>query len=295
MLQLNEIKISDKDMISSYLRQFCSENSEMTFTNLFMWRKSYDIRYALIDGMLCIMPKHGDGPRSATYPIGKGDVKDVINKMVAGFEARGELPLIRMYNADSVDELNAMFPGRFIITEDVNSFDYVYSVEDLINLSGKKYHGKKNHINKFKSLYNWEYVKLAPSDKGEVAELFESWFGGKPDDMAGIDEGREAAAEVLANWGSLDITGAAIKVDGKMAAVSFAEPLCRDMVVVHLEFADTRYEGAFPMINREFLANEWSGYTYVNREEDLGLEGLRRAKQSYHPVKMTKKYVATLA
>ncbi len=303
MFELSEITIDKKELLENYLKRRCSLNSEFSFTNLFMWRKSYDIRYVIIDDMLCIMPKHTGGPRSATFPIGfidvkgqESDIKPVIEKLMAYFEETGEVPLIRLYDEKTVKILTDSFPGRFIITEDRNSFDYVYNVDELINLPGKRFHSKKNHVNKFKKLYpDFEYCKMTPDDKGECLALFDEWREGKSLEGAGLDEEREAVCELLDNWQALDITGGCIRVDGEMVAFSLGEPLLDNTVVIHLEHADTSYEGSFAMMNREFLANEWSGYKYVNREEDMGLPGMRRAKESYRPAFMVKKYVATLA
>lgn len=302
MLELNDITIDKKDFLESYLFRRCSNNSEFSFTNLFMWRKSYDIKYAIIDDMLCIMPRHTGGPRSATFPIGfvdkngqERDVSNTIETLIAYFEERGEVPLIRLYDERAVRKLTETFPDRFLITEDRNSFDYVYSIEELTNLSGKRFHAKKNHINKFKKNYpDFTYEKMTPDFEAECLTLFDSWRKNKEFDIDGFDEEREAVVELLSNWHDLDVVGGCLRVDNKMIAFSLGEPLKGDTVVIHLEHADTDYEGAFAMMNREFLAHEWQEYKYVNREEDMGIPGLRKAKESYRPVFMIKKYVATL-
>lgn len=301
-ITLNEITIEKKELLNSYLNRRQSNNSEFSFTNLFMWRKSYDMKYAIIDDMLCIMPKHTGGPRSATFPIGfikddgsERDITNVIETLVAYFEQNDEIPLIRLYDTQAVKKLTETFPGRFIITEDVNSFDYVYSIEELTKLSGKKFHAKKNHINKFKKMYpNFEYERMTPANADECLALFDSWRENKEFDIEGFAEEREAVAELLSNWERLDIIGGCLRVDGKMIAFSLGEPLKDNAVVIHLEHADTNYHGAFAMMNQQFLEHEWQDYKYVNREEDMGLPGMRKAKESYRPVYMVKKYVATL-
>lgn len=296
-MKLEAVMLDKKELINKYLNQRCTQNSEFTFTNLFMWRKSYDIKYAIINDNFCLMPKHVGGPRSATFPLGGFKVKETIEEIIEYFEQKGEIPLIRLYNDEAVEELNNLFPDKFNITEDINSNDYVYRVEDLINLSGKKYHTKKNHINKFKSLYNYEYSRLAPTDADECLELYNKWYKAKVDEnLMNVSEEYEAVKEFLDNLDALDAIGGCIRVDGKMVAFSFGEPLsgCNKTAVIHLEHADTDYQGAYPMINREFLMHEWSDFEFVNREEDMGLEGLRKAKLSYRPAFMVKKYVATL-
>jgi len=300
MFILEEITIDKKDLFNRYLKRKCSQNSEFTFTNLFMWRKSYDIRYTILHDMLCIMPQHIGGPRSATFPIGfiredgtEGDIVPVIEELLAYFQEKGEQPLIRLYDDFTVEKLTQAFPNRFLITEDVNSFDYVYRVDELSQLSGKRFHAKKNHVNKFKKLYHWEYQALSGKDAEECLKLFESWHREK-EEVPGVDEEREAVMELFSNWDALSLRGGCLRVDGKMVAFSVGEPLCGQMAVIHLEHADTAYEGAFAMMNQQFLLHEWQGFTYVNREEDMGIPGMRKAKESYRPVFMVKKYVATL-
>ena len=300
MLSLEEITIDKRELFNRYLRRKCSQNSEFTFTNLFMWRKGYDIRYTIIDDMLCVLPKHGDGPRSATFPIGflqedgsEKDVVPVIETLLAYFEETGQQPLFLLYDDLTVEKLTSAFPNRFLVTEDVNSFDYVYRVDELSALAGKRFHAKKNHVNKFKKLHQWEYAPLSSIDAEECLHLFESWHQDK-DYVMNLHEEREAVEELFSHWDALKLRGGCIRVDGKMVAFSVGEPLCGNMAVIHLEHADTSYEGAFPMMNQQFLLNEWQDFTYVNREEDMGIPGMRKAKQSYRPAFMVKKYVATL-
>ena len=303
MFEMHDITIDKKELFEKYLNRRCSRNSEFSFTNLFMWRKSYDMKYAIIDDMLCIMPKHGDGPRSATFPIGfigedgtERDITNVIEELLEFFKERGEEPLIRLYDDRTVKKLLDTFPDKFIITEDRSSFDYVYSIEELTALSGKKFHSKKNHVNKFKKLYpDFEYCRMTPDDAAECIALFDSWCENKGFESVAFDEEREAVHELLENWERLNVTGGCIRVGGKMVAFSLGEPLCCETVVVHLEHADTSFEGAFAIMNQQFLEHEWQDFGYVNREEDMGIPGMRQAKESYKPVFMVKKYVATLA
>lgn len=301
MLSLQEITIEKKDEINKYLKRKCSQNSEFTFTNLFMWRKSYDIRYVILHDMLCIMPQHTGGPRSATFPIGfvredgtQGDIVPVIEELLAYFKEIGEIPLIRLYDDLTVKKLNEAFPGKFLITEDVNSFDYVYKVEELSNLAGKRFHAKKNHVNKFKRLYQWEYQPIGKENLKECIEVFDEWYQSRVDEISGVEEEREAVQELFHHWDALDVRGGCLRVDGKMIAFSVGEPLCGKMAVIHLEHADTAYDGAFAMMNQQFLVHQWQDFTFINREEDMGLPGMRKAKESYRPAFMVKKYVATL-
>lgn len=302
MFNLTDITIDKKEELNKYLNRRCSRNSEFSFTNLFMWRKSYDMKYVILDDMLVIMPKHADGPRSATFPIGyrnadgtERDIKPVIEQILDYFEKTGQTPLIRLYDERAVKKLTDAFPDKFMITEDRSSFDYVYSVEELTKLSGKRFHSKKNHVNKFKKLYpDFMYEKINSGNAKECIKLLEKWLDNKDFNEAALAEEREAVTELMTNWDNLDITGGAIRVNGEMVAFSIGEPLCGETAVIHLEHADTSFEGAFAIMNQQFLENEWQDFVYVNREEDMGIPGMRKAKESYRPVFMVEKYIATL-
>ena len=300
MLELQKITIDDKEMFDCFLKRKCSRNSEFTFTNLFMWRKSYDICYLILNDMLCIMPQHKGSTRSATFPIGfmtedggEYDIRPVIETLIRQAKEENREFLLRLYDDKTVDRLVTAFPGRFLITEDVNYFDYVYRVSDLVHLSGKRYHAKKNFVNRFQKSYDWEYQRLGAENAGECMALFARWSQKENGDAESIAEEAEAVRELFENWDALGVRGGCLRVGGTMVAFSVGEPLCEDTVVIHLEHADTDYVGAFAMMNQQFLAQEWQNYEYVNREEDMGIPGLRKAKESYRPAFMVKKYVAT--
>ena len=265
---------------------------------MFLGRKSYKIRYTILDDMLCIFSRHGKtGTESINFPIGNGNISAALQKILEYFSSIGQNPVIRIYSENDIERLNAAFPEKFIITEDIDSFDYVYNTSDLIELPGSKYHSKRNHINKFRSLFNFEYKPLTPQLCPECLEMFSRWCRNKEDIVPGISEQNEAVVELMENYEALGVTGGVITVLDKVVAFSFGEVLSEknSMAVIHIEHADTDYHGSFPIMNQQFLEHEWSNFRYVNREEDMGLPGLRKAKQSYKPQMMTKKYIASLA
>ncbi len=295
--EIKPVTLDDKELFDRYFEQNNSINSEYTFTNMFMWQKSYNIRYALIEDMLCIFSRHGSSAETVNFPLGDGDVKPVIKALFEYFEDLNQKPLIRLYGQADIDKLNNAFPDTFVLTMDRNSFDYVYKIEDLIELKGSAYHAKKNHINRFIANYpSYEYINITPDNINLCYDMFERWCEAKADTVPGIDEQRLAVGKLFDNFTQLNVQGGGILVDGRMVAFSIGEPLNRQesVVVIHLEHADTNFQGSFPLINQQFLINQWSGFEYVNREEDMGLPGLRRAKKSYKPCLMVKKYIASL-
>jgi len=291
-----KLTIDKKNLINKYLKTLNSENSELTFTNLFIWRNSYNVRYSVIEDTLVIISKHSDAPYIVYYPIGNGNKLKALDTIIKELSGNNEDFLIRTDNEYDIEELNNAYPEKLSVIEDTDSFDYVYDISDLKELRGKKYHAKRNFINRFENNYSYSYHKMTPDYKNECFDLFKKWYAEKDNDTKGISESFEAVNELLENWENLDITGGCITIDGKMIAFSFGEVLHSEnnTVVIHLEHADTSFEGAFPMINKQFLLNEWHDYKYVNREEDMGLEGLRKAKQSYYPCRMVKKYLIKL-
>ncbi len=294
--EIKPVTLEDKELFDRYFSQNKGINSEYTFTNMFMWQESYNIRYAVIGNMLCVFSQHGDGAETVNFPLGEGDIKPVISSLVEYFERQGKKPLIRIYSNDDAARLIEAFPDSFILTEDRNSFDYVYKINDLIELSGRDYHAKKNHINRFLAKYPYEYINITKDNVHLCYDMFVRWCDSKRDTVPGIDEQYQAVKRLFDNFEHLCIVGGGIIVDGNIVAFSIGEVLNADksMVVVHLEHADTDFQGSFPFINQQFLINSWQSFEYVNREEDMGLAGLRRAKKSYHPCLMVEKYIASL-
>ncbi len=294
--EIKPVALEDKPILDSYFKNGHFYNSEFTFTNMFIWQKPYSIRYAEIDGNLCIFTKHGDCPESVNMTTMDGDLRKTVFRLLEYFETIGQPPQIRLYGKEQKQRLEEAFPGMFSFEKDINSADYVYNVSDLIELSGSKYHAKRNHINKFKTLFNYKYHTMTPEFRKECREMFMRWCDSKRDELSNIDEQLTAVNRLLDNWEHLDIVGCCITVDDKMVAFSFGEVLCyhQSIVVIHLEHADTAFQGSFPMINQQFLEHQWSDFKFVNREEDMGLEGLRKAKKSYHPAFLTEKYIAKL-
>ncbi len=294
--KINAVTMECKPLFDSYFKNGCFLNSEYTFTNLFMWQKPYNIRYAEYDDTLFIFSRHKEEPESVNFISRHNDMTRIIPPILDYFSAQKSEPIIRIFGKEQRNLIRDSFPGKFHFEKDFDSFDYVYHISDLTELAGSKYHAKRNHINKFKSLYEFEYHKMTPDFREPCREMFRNWCNSKRETLSDVDDQLEAVNRLLDNWGNLDITGACITVDGRIVAFSFGEVLCEkeSIVVIHLEHANTDFQGAYPMINQQFLENQWGDFTFVNREEDMGLEGLRKAKKSYYPTFMVKKYIATL-
>ncbi len=189
--------------------------------------------------------------------------------------------------------LEQWYPGRFQIAYDRDSADYVYETEKLTTLAGKKLHGKRNHINKFKENYpGWVYE---PVGAGNVEECFQMALKWREEAECEQDEEKRAEMCVTLNalrlFEELGLKGGLLRAEpeGEVLAFTIGEPLNPDTFVVHIEKAFAGIQGAYPMINQQFVIHEAQGYQYVNREEDTGAEGLRKAKLSYRPVFLVEK------
>ena len=281
--------IEDKALITGYIKQKKTRSCEDTFGNLLLWARFYNIRIAEVEGML-VSAIMGE-TLSFHYPYGVGDAKKCIESLMEYSEEQGQEFRMHCVTPEEFEELESLFQGEFEIEYDRDIADYVYEAEKLRNLSGKKYHGKKNHVNKFKKTYeNWEYISMTGEHAEEAFQLLLKWK-----ELNACMENHEKNAEscVASNYlrlfDELDVCGGILRVNGQAAAFSIGEQVCDDTMVVHIEKALTEYEGAYTMINQQFVEHECQHVTYVNREEDTGDEGLRKAKLSYRPVFMVEK------
>lgn len=284
MIDLKEITLNDRDLFLNYIGQ--SENSTLSFTTLYTWSFDGRIKYAIVDDCLVIV-FCGKKGCVCSYPFGNGDRKSAVKKAYDFMKN----PTFVLMNEEQAKELEQVFPDEFDISTDENNADYVYLVDDLINLKGNKYQQKRNHLNAFLKLYDYTYERLSAKNIEEIKELFFKWENSQTNHDTGYAE--KATLLFLENIDKLGVVCAGLRVGGKLVAFTGGEAITDDMAHVPIEFADTDYRGAFNVINRDFCKNEWSNFKYINREEDMGVEGMRYAKRAYNPVKMIEKYKAT--
>ena len=287
-------ELEDKDLVNHYFFEAPGRSCERTFVNVFLWSRHYKVKFAVIEDAL-VFRDESDG-YAFSYPAGEPEAVKRALEAVMEYCREHECPF-RLYNVtpEHFDQMEKWFPGRFQIEYVRDVADYVYETEKLAPLAGKKLHGKRNHINRFKALYpDWSYEKM---DDGNVEECFQMAL--KWRNQNGCDNDAEKNAEMCVTLNSLrlykelGLRGGILRVNGEIAAFSMGEPLCSDTFVVHIEKAFAEIEGAYPMLNQQFVQHECMDYTYVNREDDAGSEGLRKAKLSYRPAFMVEKGVVT--
>ena len=254
--------------------------------NLIGWCKHYGAEIAEIDG--CLVSKIVN---NNLFGFPKGYKW---KKALSSIRDNFELPSFYGLTQEEKILLESEYPGEYNYYESRNSFDYIYLVSDLSELTGKKYHAKRNHISYFKKTYDWSFEPITQANIDECIEINEKWFSLNVDkDPTGIDAEREVLKLSFDNFELFGFVGALLRADGEVIAFTFGEELNRNTFVTHFEKAYSDIRGAYPMINMLFASEILSKkYKYVNREDDVGSEGLRKAKLSYYPEILLEKFTA---
>ena len=291
MINLLPLTLEAKSIVKPYFKNIT--NSVYNFTTAFIWGGADYVKFSEIAGCLVLFYQFPNSALCASYPVGDGDKKEAVIKTCEFMTSNGAAPVMRNLSPFMAEELKLLFPDKFEYISDRNAFDYVYETKKLIELSGKELHAKRNHYNFFKKNYNYHYRKMTQEDSLECKELFDKWIAEK-EESKWLKVSREATFAALDNLKSLDLTGGIIEIDEKICAFSVGEAVSTDTALIHLEVADTDFRGAFNAINQEFCAHEWNDFTYINREEDMGLLGLRKAKESYRPAFLIEKINARM-
>ncbi|MBQ4153357.1 MAG: DUF2156 domain-containing protein [Oscillospiraceae bacterium] len=281
MLELKPIELEDQSWIKPLLEASDYRGSLYSFGSNYIWGKQYHTLVGRFEDRYIVCA--GKKEPTFLFPAGSSSLKNAIEAIMAHCE-ENEIPF-RMHGIleEAKAELEAAFPGKFNFIEDRDSFDYIYTTESLSTLAGKKLHAKRNHINQFMQ-GNWSFEEITPENQAECLEMNAAWCreNGCSEDKS---KQKEACAVQRAfdHYEALGFRGGLLRLDGKVVGYTMGEPLNSDTFVVHFEkaFADVR--GAYPAVNNLFVKNCLGDFRYVNREEDMGIEGLRKAKLSYYP------------
>lgn len=288
-----DIEIDCKDILDKYFDLVDYEACEYCFTTLYMWKDLYKTKYYVEDDFAIVAGEY-ENKGFIILPLAK---KENMNKafdfIIKNFEKQHKQIHLKAINKEVVEYLQSVYGDRFEYIEERNNFDYIYDGESLRTLAGRKNQKKRNHLNSFVKEYGdrVEYKKLEEADFDECINLLKEWSKDK-DESIELDSEFKAIKRIFKNYeklkDTLKISG--IYIDSKLEAFSIGEMLNDNMAVIHVEKANADIRGLYPYINQQFLLNEFSDVEFVNREEDLGIEGLRKAKLSYHPVKFAEKY-----
>ncbi len=283
------IEIQHKGTFDRFFLLDPPEISELTFTNLFVWRHKYHPIWLRREECLLIILRPEGGAPFGLPPVGSGNKARALDVLVQ--------QLKQMASEVKICRVSEDFAKTYVDHDRYDSFldrdnsDYVYRSQDLIGLSGRKYHSKKNHLNRFLKNYRFNYREMDKELVEGFLSMQEKWCR-----IRECVESPELLSEdyairvALTHFEELDYRGGAIEINSEIEAFSLGEPLNSNTAVIHIEKANPDIPGLYVAINQLFCQNEWSGIEYVNREQDLGIDGLRRAKESYHPHHMVKKY-----
>ncbi|MBE5868824.1 MAG: DUF2156 domain-containing protein [Lachnospiraceae bacterium] len=293
-MSFKEITLADRKWMEPLLKASDFRGCDYTFANLFLWKEQYREMVCEYSGMLCARCQEpGTGEYVYMYPAGKGDLKASVEFMLQDAASRGDKLYLRGFTPGEGRLLEELFPGRFLIESHREEWDYIYSVENLTSLAGKKYHGKRNHISRFLDTGDWSYEPLTRENMEACRRMSDMWYEEHVNaGNTAVQRDRDIVENAFEYFEELGLTGGVLYQFGQVVAFTIGEPLNSDTYVVHVEKAFADVQGAYPMINQEYVTREMQEYQYVNREEDDGIEGLRRAKESYYPVMMVEKCVA---
>ncbi len=270
---------ADKELFESYYSKHPQETSELTFTNFFIWRDCDVSEMTSVNGNICIVARPGTEPPYFFEPLGEERMEETIDTCLS------HVPRFSRVTEKFAKE---HFEGKsgYRVEPVRDHFDYIYRTEDMIALKGKKYDGKRNKIKRFLKNNIPIYQKLSADVVPDCLKLLDKWVRSKKPGACIDGPIREA----LNDLSGLSVEGAAIKINGKVEAFTIGETLNRDTAVIYIEVANPDIDGLSQHINQQFCRNEWAHFTYINREQDMGDVGLRKAKMSYHPVKLIPKY-----
>ena len=296
MIDFQRITPSHRAEYSAYLRHAAHRGCNYSFANLVMWGRQ---RAAIVEGFLVIFSQF-DRRAVYSFPIGQGDPKPALDAIMADACGRGIPCCLGVLAKKDCDVLESLYPGRFRIHADRDSFDYIYDIQDLSELRGRKFQRKRNHLHRFRDAYpDYRAEPITPEDLPALREMTENWFAQRlaADPLEDFHLERLALKRAFDHYEELGLEGLVLRDGQRILAMTVASPLSEDTMDVHYEKALLDVEGAYNAINFEFaryLRDRYPALRWLDREDDMGLEGLRKAKLDYRPHHLVEKYWALL-
>lgn len=285
MINFKPIELSDKRAIEACFEGKTYRACDFSFTNLLAWIDKFKTVFAIEHETVFLRFQDTNKQIYYMMPVGKLSLKRAFALIMIDAEENNIPFQMKGISEEMWKQIQNEMPGKFIYVHDRDNDEYIYLSEKLITLKGKKLQSKRNHINRFKADNpDWSYFPL--TSQGELDEclvMLNKWDNVHENKDNSIKYDYIATKFMLQNFFYLDLKGGAIRVNGKIVAFSIGERLTDDTFVVHVEKAFSDINGAYTIINQQFIEHEASEFTYINREEDMGLDSLRKAKLSYYP------------
>lgn len=303
MIAFRDPEIGDRQWVEERFRASGNQGCEYSFSTLFLWSGAYQQQVAPMDGFVLerLRGKLGAG---YLFPAGSGPLEPVLSALEKDAAERGEPCRFFCVTPEQAERLEQLRPGQYAFQSDRDGWDYLYALDRLAGLGGKKLHGKRNHIRRFEESHpDWQVEQITMDNLAECAEMDLEWnrryrsldaAGEEAEARTRLDE-RHAMSRAFAQYEALGMDGLLLRTGGKVVAFTMGSPISADTFDVHFEKAYGEIQGAYPMINREFarwLQANRPGVRWLNREDDMGLEGLRKSKESYYPDRMVEKSAA---
>ena len=280
--------LEDKGWITELYHKTGCRGSECSFVNLYLWGRGYG-QIAKVGDYLVQFIKYNETKYYA-YPAGQGDLRYVIDALIADARAYGHPMRMLGVTCNRKEELEALYPGQFRFTENRASFDYLYDINRLADLGGKKLQSKRNHCNRFQQDHpDWSVEVVTAENLQRCRDMAEVWYeqyDGETSEEHDFRIEKIALCRAFDDYEALGMEGLMLLADGAVAAFTMGNRIQADTFDVNFEKAFAGINGAYPMINREFaryIREKHPDVVYLNREDDMGLPGLRKAKESYHP------------
>lgn len=291
MLDLRHLKVEDKALVEQYIPDCCKMMCDFTFGNLYSWSGAEHTEIAEKNGFLFLRATF-NGVTSYVFPWGEGDVESALAEIVEDARERSADLSFFCVAKEQLPVLKDYFGSKLVYKEQRDYFDYVYSAESLAALSGRKLHSKKNHVNSFIRKYKYSFQMIDESNISQCLEFSKKWFM-QTDSTQRLEAERQVIECAFKNFKQLGYVGAVLKVEGEIVAYCLGEPMCDGKsFCVHFEKAVKDIPTAYASVNKFFAEILAKDYKYINREDDAGVEGLRKAKTSYVPEFLVEKYYA---
>ena len=301
----NRITIENREILETYLNGYDYKTSGLSFSAMYMWRDINRFSWDILGDYMCVTGishlELEDGiilpfmfpPLTKTGQYEKNSLRKTIYRAKEIFDKAGQPFSLRLVPFHLMEIIKEACP-EMCFKDDRPNYDYIYLTQDLIDLKGRAYHGKKNHLNYFRKTYDYQYVEMT-SDMAEDAMNFIAEFNARKEvpahEMEMLKMEEQAMEDVFRNIETVGYSAGAILIDGRIEAIAIGGQLGPKTITEHVEKANVNYRGLYQAINNEFCKNVAAKAKYINREEDMGIPNLRKAKLSYKPVKLLEKYI----
>ena len=296
-LEFHRLTIEDKELVQAVTLASGRRNCNLTFANLIGWQFWFNTEVCILDGIV-VFRFNIEGDRAYMLCSAEPPTESLLRLLADDAAGVGADLRIMGLEDDHAAAVRMLCP-RAVVEPQRNRYDYVYLRQELAEMKGKNLKAKRNHVNKFRLEHpDFEYVELTPERFDECRQLSMLWRNEVHHDSADYSDmvraERRAMENVLSQWDRLGMRGGCIYAEGRLVAFTYGAAVTHDTFDVCVEKADRTVDGAFNIVNQQFTAHLPEQYVYVNREEDMGLEGLRKSKLSYHPHQLLSYNIVTI-